>query len=130
MKRSITASQITANRNGCRCQPFRRDRRSYRTNPRELLASPEFVLVSQEVRRRFGIVLHDTTKCAECGDGPIVATCVGAAVLVARRQKTLATENTKLLGTLAANASSWSTRFTTADERVRRVFAILQRVGE
>ena len=56
-------------------------------NPQELLASPEFAAICMDVRRRFGVVIYDTTNTEECVDGLIVASRVGAVALVGRRHK-------------------------------------------
>jgi len=69
-------------------------------NPQELLASPEFAALAQGLRRRFGIVLFDTTSTEDCVDGIIVASRVGAAALVGRRHKTTFKEAKQLADSL------------------------------
>jgi len=69
-------------------------------NPQELLSSPEFANLAAALSRRHGVVIYDTTDVAECADGLIVATRVGAAVIVARRHTTAFAETTKLAATL------------------------------
>jgi chain length determinant protein tyrosine kinase EpsG len=72
-------------------------------NPQELLSSPDFANLVATLRRRQGVVVYDTTDAAECADGLIVATRVGAAVIVARRHKTAFAETAKLAATLRSH---------------------------
>ncbi len=69
-------------------------------NPQELLGSPEFADLAAALRRRQGLVVYDTTDTADCADGLIVATRVGAAVIVARRHRTAFAETAKLAAAL------------------------------
>lgn len=57
-------------------------------NPQELLASPEFLALTNAFHDRFGVVLYDTSDCAVFSDALVVASRVNAAILVARRHKT------------------------------------------
>ena len=69
-------------------------------NPQELLASPEFAALCFGLKRRFGIVLFDTTSTEDCVDGIIVASRVGAAAMIGRRHKTTFKEVRELADSL------------------------------
>jgi protein-tyrosine kinase len=57
-------------------------------NPQELLASTDFLALTNNLQRAFGIVIYDTAAGMDYADAHVVASRVGAAVVVARRHKT------------------------------------------
>jgi receptor protein-tyrosine kinase len=57
-------------------------------NPQELLASAEFLALTNNLQSAFGIVIYDTPPGMDFADAHVVASRVGAAVVVARRHKT------------------------------------------
>ena len=58
-------------------------------NPQELLSSGEFVALTNNVERDFGVVIYDTAAAMEYADASIVVARVGAAIIVARQHETL-----------------------------------------
>jgi protein-tyrosine kinase len=54
-------------------------------NPQELLCSEEFVALTANFNRDFGIVIYDTPSALEYADAYVVASRIGAAVIVARK---------------------------------------------
>jgi protein-tyrosine kinase len=56
--------------------------------PQELLISKEFLTLSQNAQRNFGVVIYDTPPALESADAYVVASRVGSAILVARRHRT------------------------------------------
>ena len=57
-------------------------------NPQELLASAEFLALTNNLQSAFGIVIYDTPPGMDFADAHVVASRVGAALVVARRHKT------------------------------------------
>lgn len=57
-------------------------------NPQELLASPEFLALSENYHSRFGVVLYDTAPGLEYADALVVASRVGTAIIVSRQHRT------------------------------------------
>jgi receptor protein-tyrosine kinase len=53
-----------------------------------LLASADFLALVNNLQRAFGIVIYDTSAGMDYADAHVVASRVGAAVVVARRHKT------------------------------------------
>lgn len=58
-------------------------------NPQELLSSAEFIALTNNLERDFGVVIYDTAAAMEYADASIVVARVGAAVIVARQHETL-----------------------------------------
>jgi chain length determinant protein tyrosine kinase EpsG len=56
-------------------------------NPQELLCSEEFLSMTINFNRDYGVVIYDTPSALEYADAYIVASRVGAAVLVARKNR-------------------------------------------
>jgi protein-tyrosine kinase len=56
-------------------------------HPQELLSSKEFLNLSQNAQRNYGVVVYDTPPALENADAYVVASRVGAAILVARRHR-------------------------------------------
>jgi chain length determinant protein tyrosine kinase EpsG len=54
-------------------------------NPQELLSSPDFLALVNETNSEFGVVIYDTAPGLDFADAFVVASRVGAAVIVARR---------------------------------------------
>jgi capsular exopolysaccharide synthesis family protein len=61
-------------------------------NPQELLASADFLALTDNLQSAFGIVIYDTPAAMDYADAHVVASRVGAAVVVARRHKTSFTD--------------------------------------
>jgi protein-tyrosine kinase len=57
-------------------------------HPQELLSSKEFLNLSQSAQRNYGVVIYDTPPALESADACVVASRVGAAILIARRHRT------------------------------------------
>jgi protein-tyrosine kinase len=57
-------------------------------HPQELLISKEFLTLSQAAQRNYGVVIYDTPSALESADAYVVASRVGAAILLARRHRT------------------------------------------
>jgi protein-tyrosine kinase len=57
-------------------------------HPQELLSSKEFLNLSQSAQRNYGVVIYDTSPALESADAYVVASRVGAAIIVARRHRT------------------------------------------
>jgi protein-tyrosine kinase len=56
-------------------------------HPQELLSSKEFLNLSQNAQRTYGVVIYDTPPALENADAYVVASRVGSAILVARRHR-------------------------------------------
>jgi protein-tyrosine kinase len=56
-------------------------------HPQELLSSKEFLNLSQNAQRNYGVVIYDTPPALENADAYVVASRVGAAILIARRHR-------------------------------------------
>ncbi len=56
-------------------------------HPQELLSSKEFLNLSQNAQRNYGVVIYDTPAALENADAYVVASRVGSAILVARRHR-------------------------------------------
>ena len=61
-------------------------------HPQELLSSKEFLNLSQNAQRNYGVVIYDTPSALESADAYVVASRVGSAILVARRHRTKVAE--------------------------------------
>jgi receptor protein-tyrosine kinase len=57
-------------------------------NPQELLCSEEFLTLTSNLSRDFGIVIYDTPSALDYADAHVVAARVGSAIIVARKHKT------------------------------------------
>jgi len=57
-------------------------------NPQELLARPQFADMLDELARKFDVILVDTPAAGEYADAQTVAARAGAALIVARKNKT------------------------------------------
>ena len=57
-------------------------------HPQELLSSKEFLTLSQNAQRNYGVVIYDTPSALESADAYVVASRVGAAIIAARRHRT------------------------------------------
>ena len=57
-------------------------------NPQELLCSEEFLTLSSNLGRDFGVVIYDTPGALEYADAHVVAARVGAAIVIARKHQT------------------------------------------
>lgn len=53
-------------------------------NPQELLAGGDFLALSANLSRNFGIVIYDSPSAMDFGDVYVIASRIGAAVIVAR----------------------------------------------
>lgn len=71
-------------------------------NPLELLNRPTFELLLEKIRNGFDIVLIDTPGTTSGADAEIIATRVGAALAVARRDQTRVAVFAELIGSLMA----------------------------
>ncbi len=69
-------------------------------NPAELLARPAFPQLLREAAEAFDVILLDTTATSECTDAYPVAQHAGAAVVVARRNRTRITSARTLVEAL------------------------------
>jgi protein-tyrosine kinase len=87
-------------------------------NPQELLASPDFLALTNNLQEEFGVVIYDTAAGMDYADARVVASRVGAAVIVARQHKTtfndvsmlmqkLRSINCKLLGSILNQCSHY-----------------------
>ena len=56
-------------------------------HPQELLSSKEFLNLSQNAQRNYGVVIYDTPSALESADAYVVSSRVGSAILVARRHR-------------------------------------------
>jgi len=54
----------------------------------ELLSSKEFLNLSQNAQRNYGVVIYDTPPALESADAYVIASRVGSAILLARRHRT------------------------------------------
>lgn len=57
-------------------------------NPQEILASPEFLALSNNFQNHFGLVLYDTAPGLDYADALVVGSRIGAAIMVARQHRT------------------------------------------
>ena len=57
-------------------------------HPQELLSSKEFLNLSQNAQRNYGVVTYDTPAALENADAYVVASRVGSAILLGRRNRT------------------------------------------
>ncbi len=69
-------------------------------HPQELLVSKEFLALSQNAQRNYGVVIYDTPPALESADAYVVASRVGSAILVARRHRTKVKDIEKIARTL------------------------------
>jgi Mrp family chromosome partitioning ATPase len=72
-------------------------------HPQELLISKQFLTLSQAAQRNYGVVIYDTPPALESADAYVVASRVGSAVLVARRQRTKVIDVEKVAQALAGH---------------------------
>ncbi len=70
-------------------------------NPQELLCRPVFELVLERFAEQFDVIVIDTPCATESADAQMVAKLAGAAILVARRNKTLHSQLTSTVHNLA-----------------------------
>jgi protein-tyrosine kinase len=61
-------------------------------HPQELLSSKEFLNLSQDAQRNYGAVIYDTPAALNNADAYVVASRVGSAILLGRRNRTKVTE--------------------------------------
>ncbi len=61
-------------------------------HPQELLSSKEFLNLSQNAQRNYGVVIYDTPAALENADAYVVASRVGSAIMVGRRNRTKAAD--------------------------------------
>lgn len=71
-------------------------------NPQELLASPEFLALTDTFQSHFGVVIYDSAPGLDFADAMVVASRVGSAIMVARQHKTYWQESSQLARKLAA----------------------------
>lgn len=57
-------------------------------HPQELLSSKEFLNLSQNAQRNYGVVIYDTPAALDNADAYVVASRVGSAILLGRRNRT------------------------------------------
>jgi len=57
-------------------------------HPQELLSSKEFLNLSQNAQRNYGVVIYDTPAALNNADAYVVASRVGSAILLGRRNRT------------------------------------------
>lgn len=57
-------------------------------NPQELLSSGEFLTLTSNLERDYGVVIYDTAAAMEFADASIVVARVGAAIIIARQHET------------------------------------------
>lgn len=57
-------------------------------NPQELLGSAEFLALTNNMEKEFGVVIYDTSSAMEYADAFVIASRVGGAIIVARQHKT------------------------------------------
>jgi receptor protein-tyrosine kinase len=65
-------------------------------NPQELLGRAAFSGLLRTVSQQYDVIIIDTPAASECADAEIIASRAGAALLVARRNKTLVPLTTQL----------------------------------
>jgi capsular exopolysaccharide synthesis family protein len=65
-------------------------------HPQELLSSKEFLTLSQNAQRNYGVVIYDTPPALESSDAYVVASRVGSAILTARRHRTKVSDISKI----------------------------------
>ena len=61
-------------------------------HPQELLSSKEFLNLSQNAQRNYGVVIYDTAAALDNADAYVVASRVGSAILLGRRNRTKVTD--------------------------------------
>jgi capsular exopolysaccharide synthesis family protein len=54
-------------------------------NPQELLCTGDFLTLTANLSRNFGIVIYDSPSAMDFGDAYVIASRVGAAIIVARQ---------------------------------------------
>ncbi len=69
-------------------------------HPQELLSSKEFLNLSQNAQRNYGVVIYDTPAALENADAYVVASRVGSAILVGRRNRTRVNDVKTVVSTL------------------------------
>jgi protein-tyrosine kinase len=53
-----------------------------------MLSSAEFIALSNNLERDFGVVIYDTAPAMDFADAPIVVARISAAIIVARQHET------------------------------------------
>src|SRR5580658_3321480 len=86
-------------------------------HPQELLSSKEFLTLSQNAQRNYGVVIYDTPAALESADAYVVASRVGAAIVAARRHRTKVKDITKISKALRGSSATSRARFSDASER-------------
>jgi protein-tyrosine kinase len=71
-------------------------------NPQELLCSEEFVGLVAKFAGKFGIVIYDTPSAMDYADAHVVASRVGSAIIVARKNQTTFSDVSALAAKLRA----------------------------
>jgi len=56
-------------------------------NPQELLCSEKFLALTASFNREFAVVIYDTPSALDYADAYVVASCIGAAVIIARKNR-------------------------------------------
>jgi protein-tyrosine kinase len=72
-------------------------------NPQELLCSEEFLTLTINLSKDFGIVIYDTPSAMDYADAHIVVARVGSAIIVARRHKTTFNDVATVTGKIRAS---------------------------
>src|SRR5208337_5493382 len=65
-------------------------------HPQELLSSKEFLNLSQNAQRNYGVVIYDTPAALESADAYVVASRVGAAIVAARQHRSKVKDISKI----------------------------------
>ena len=60
------------------------------------MSSKEFLTLSQNAQRNYGVVIYDTPPALESSDAFVVASRVGAAIVAARRHRTKTRDISKI----------------------------------
>jgi len=71
-------------------------------HPQELLSSKEFLNLSQNAQRYYGVVIYDTPPALDNADAYVVASRVGSAIIVARRHRSRVKEVKRIAEALEA----------------------------
>lgn len=69
-------------------------------HPQELLSSKEFLNLSQNAQRNYGVVIYDTAAARENADAYVVASRVGSAILLGRRNRSKVADLKTIVETL------------------------------
>ena len=90
-------------------------------HPQELLSSKEFLTLSQNAQRNYGVVIYDTPPALESSDAYVVASRVGAAIVAARRHRTQRPVNSECPRRLGRRPGSARAKVRAARQRRRRL---------